>query len=282
MAENDKSARVVYSVLAIPFLVIAAGGLMVLFLMLLHQIYLFVGFVWFSIFASCCFAAGVKAYQWYEQRPKKKPIHTAADRQAKYEQARLASRRKYQASKQVQQNEVLECAPSDQYTDFKNIAFDCLYSRMPPEQCKQLNLQLLASGFHEWMMLIRQFQIIADSIDLALTSKNRDTAHSRADTVFASYQECLNQYADVLRHEDWLVVDNYIVDFNNAFATAWRINVAQGLCEKAFKLKTEKSRRKYIEQAAELIVEGLAAQDTDHQALTAFQSELSVLQKQNA
>ena len=65
---------------------------------------------------------------------------------------------------------------------FDNLVLYVLHNRLHPDEAKKMNLQLARSNFSR-SALIRNLQIIRDSIEIALTSKKRDTAESRMNTL---------------------------------------------------------------------------------------------------
>ena len=126
-------------------------------------------------------------------------------------------------------------------------------NKLPIHDVAKFNMQLMQIS-PEWAELIRCFQIIADSIHIANTSKKPDIAISRIQVIHDSLKEC---DFSIMSEEKR---DEYIAYIKQAVANAelaYRLNGAQALLDKAASLKTEKAKIKYYQQAKDLLKSGV-------------------------
>jgi len=119
-----------------------------------------------------------------------------------------------------------------------------------------MNLKLARSNFPR-SALIRNLQIIRDSIEIALTSKKKDTAQSRMDTLLERYEEIRAEQSGLVSMEVMNEISSVIQDTKYQFHTMLYLNTATGYMDKIEKLKTNKSKEKYLDQAIEALQEGL-------------------------
>lgn len=143
----------------------------------------------------------------------------------------------------------------DQKT-FDDLVLYVLHNRLHPDEAKKMNLDLAKSNFPR-SALIRNLQIIRDSIEIALTSKKRDTAESRMNTLLERYEEIKNNQFGLASAEIYNEIDRVIQKTTNEFHTKLYLNIATGHMEKAQSLKTKKSKEKYLDLAIEALKEGL-------------------------
>ena len=117
------------------------------------------------------------------------------------------------------------------------------------------------------MSLLRNIQILSESVYLATTSKKRDTAESRMDLALERYAEVSGKQANLVSSHVREQIDAFVRQAQQEFGTQMYLNVVQGHIEKAEKLKTAKSKLKYLGMAAEVIQEGLDEGKGDRDAL---------------
>ena len=75
---------------------------------------------------------------------------------------------------------------------FDDLVLYVLYNRLHPDEARKMNRRFAKLNFPK-AALIRNLQIIRDSIEIALTSKKRDTAESRMKTLLERYEEEKNE-----------------------------------------------------------------------------------------
>lgn len=161
---------------------------------------------------------------------------------------------------------------------FDELALYAVNSRMHPDEAKAINQRLQKSNFRR-AALIRNLQIVRDSIEISLSSKKRDTAESRAELVVERYQEIKREQASLVSEKVMAEIDRVVSGAQKDFHTKLYLNVANGYVEKARSLKTDKSKIKYLGLAEESLDEGIhvARGDIDRlrQALSDVQAEMS-------
>ena len=140
-----------------------------------------------------------------------------------------------------------------------------------PQSARQYLSQLMKKDPRKAMRL-RVQQVIRESLQIALTSKKRDTADSRMGVAQDRFEE-LNRSFRVPRKELQLIEQRLQSD-KKEFETVKYINQAEGLIERGSKLKTEKSRQKYLDQAKAVIKEGMSNPESDKERLRAFLDDM--------
>jgi hypothetical protein len=105
--------------------------------------------------------------------------------------------------------------------------------------------------------LIRNLQIIRESITIALTSKKRETAESGMKGVLSCYKTIEERLSHVVSPHVFEEITNRVKSAENDFHTKLYINIAAGHVAKAEKLKTKRSKEKYLELALASLDEGL-------------------------
>jgi hypothetical protein len=139
---------------------------------------------------------------------------------------------------------------------FDDLALYVLHNRLHPDEAKKVFLKFVKSDFPR-SALIRNLQIIRDSIEIALSSKKRDTAESRMNTLLERYEEIRKKQSGLVSAEVYNEIDRVIQETRNEFHTKLYLNMATGHVDKAQKLKTKKSKGKYLNLAIEALKEGL-------------------------
>jgi len=140
--------------------------------------------------------------------------------------------------------------------EFNELVLYVLHNRIPPNEARKMNIQLAKSNFPR-SALIRNLQILRDSIEIALSSKKRDTAISRMATVLERYDEITQEQAALVKPETMHEITKVVKETEKEFYTKLYQNVATAHLEKAEKLKTKKSKFKYLQMAKEALLEGL-------------------------
>lgn len=152
---------------------------------------------------------------------------------------------------------------------FEQIVLETIKQRRPPEVARSINLYLSRRDFHK-AELIRKLQIIRDSIDIALSSRKRDTAESRMTLLLALWREIEAKYSYLMSKEILKIAKEIVSEAQKQFQTALYINLARGYIEKADSLKTDKAKEKYRFLAREIILEGLSNPQSDKKELEAL------------
>lgn len=148
---------------------------------------------------------------------------------------------------------------------FDDLVLYVLHNRLHPDEAKKMNLKLARSNFPR-SALIRNLQIIRDSIEIALMSKKRDTAESRMNTLLERFEEIKKEQSGLVSTEVYNEIERVIEETRKEFQTKLFLNLAAGHMEKAESLKTRKSKEKYFDLAIEALKEGLEkglGQETD-------------------
>jgi len=139
---------------------------------------------------------------------------------------------------------------------FDNLVLYVLHNRLHPDEARKLNLKLTKSNFPK-AALIRNLQIIRDSIEIALTSKKRDTAESRMNTLLERFEQIRKEQYGLVSAEVFNEINSVIQETKNEFHTKLYLNLAKGHMDKAEKLKTTKTKGNYLDLAKEALKEGL-------------------------
>jgi uncharacterized membrane protein len=161
--------------------------------------------------------------------------------------------------------------------NFKKLALDTINVRMHPDDMRDINSYLLKRNSQK-ASLIRKLQIIKDSLDIALSSKKRDIASERMALALKLSTEMKDLEVGLLDVSTSKTINRIISDAEKQFQTNLYLNVAQGHMDKVGKLKTEKARLKYKQQAKDIIIEGLNNPNSNKDCLKEF--EIQNLSKQ--
>lgn len=149
---------------------------------------------------------------------------------------------------------------------FDELVLYTLHNRMPPDEARSINRKLAKENFPR-SALIRNLQIIQDSIEISLSSKKRATAESRAQSVEELHQKILHEYASLVSERVLTEINHTCNQALSDFNTKLFINISTGHVEKANTLKTDKSKIKYLGLAAEALEEGISLGRGDAAAL---------------
>lgn len=98
-------------------------------------------------------------------------------------------------------------------------------------------------------------EIFADSYEIALSSKNPDTAKDRFDLAVESYYQFMDMESAV---EARAAVQQAMEELVELFPIQVVANEALGLREKARKLKTTRKQLELLQRANEIVTRGLA------------------------
>lgn len=161
---------------------------------------------------------------------------------------------------------------------FEELVLYTLHNRIPPDEARRINRKLAKENFPR-SALIRNLQIIRDSIEISLSSKKRETAESRAQSVAELHQEILHEHASLVSEDVLADITAVCTEALSDFNTKLFLNIANGHIEKAGSLKTDKSKIKYLGLAAEALEEGISLGRGDSAAL---QSELANVKAKQA
>jgi hypothetical protein len=151
---------------------------------------------------------------------------------------------------------------------FDAIVIQTINDKPDPAIDKRRNAELLKSGQMDRADVLRSVQILRDGIYHALNSKNAETAKSRYDDI-ERFWLSISVKRHVLGEEALSTLSAIVLDAEKKFHTAFYINQAAGLEEKASKLKTNKARVKYLQQAVNVLQDGLSDGRGDFVAINA-------------
>lgn len=140
--------------------------------------------------------------------------------------------------------------------DFEGDALLAISRRLDQETARALNAKYSRSS-HRRVELLRFIQVFTDSVEISLSSKKADTAESRMALAKETYQK-INAYRDIMGPRLRVEVDTKYQHLEANFISALTLNVAKAHIEKARSLKTEKSRMKYLQEALDVLEEGLS------------------------
>ena len=100
----------------------------------------------------------------------------------------------------------------------------------------------------------RMLEIFTDSVKIALSSKNPETAVSRYELAVEAYHQAVSM---PLAAETRVSLNDSMASLAESFPTQVLVNEAVGLSEKAAKLKTRKNRLELLGRALSVVEEGL-------------------------
>lgn len=140
---------------------------------------------------------------------------------------------------------------------FEDLVLYVLNNRLHPDEAKTINKQLVKIHF-DWSALIRNLQIIRDSIEIALASKKRATAESRRDVLLDRFADINHSQSHLISESVFTEIEQVVNDFLKALPARLALNEAKALMDKSRTLKTEKSRKKYLGLAIESLEQGVA------------------------
>jgi len=148
-----------------------------------------------------------------------------------------------------------------------------LHTRLTPDATKPYSKLYAKTDFNRWSLL-RALQIMRDSIDIALSSKKRDTAQSRMDLAEKQYRQIRKDYSTLIPEEIMNEISETINIAKQTYKTQLFLNVSKGFIEKAGTLKTDKSKLKYLDMALETIDEGIKKKEGDLTRFSKLKDEI--------
>ncbi|NLT22567.1 MAG: hypothetical protein GXX82_05930 [Syntrophorhabdus sp.] len=153
------------------------------------------------------------------------------------------------------------------YSELQVLALKTIRYPVVTARAKAINMWL-AGKYPGWAPLIRNLQIIRDSLDIALTSKKMDIAESRMKLALDRWQESQQEYGGLLAPETADLIASVIEETHSLYHTTLYLNMAGAHLEKAQNLKTEKGRAKHRDLAKVIIQDGLDDPLSDKTKLT--------------
>jgi len=134
-------------------------------------------------------------------------------------------------------------------------------NRLPPDEARQINTRLARAG--EKAQLIRHLQILRDSTDIFSTSLKPDTAESRFELALEKYHAALRILPRFVSTDTITHIEKSFTRSAYEFQTKKFTNPASALIAKSKTLKTTSARTKRLEEARAILLQGLAAQESD-------------------
>jgi len=146
--------------------------------------------------------------------------------------------------------------------EFRALALQTIRQATPFEAARAINARL-AEEDPPKAILIRDLEIIRESIDIALASKKRDIAESRMRSVVETWKRAEAECSGLVPQDVVQAVREIVADAQRRFQTCLYVNIARGYLDKAKTLKTAKAREGHLSQAREAILEGLGMPDSN-------------------
>jgi hypothetical protein len=101
---------------------------------------------------------------------------------------------------------------------------------------------------------LRRQQILTESIEIALASKNFGTIESRRKVIKDLHEEILEYDAAILSDDQLRAIGNLIELFEREVSLMQFLNPARDLYEKSFTFKTWPARKRRLDQARNLLL----------------------------
>jgi len=156
---------------------------------------------------------------------------------------------------------------------FQELALKTIKHRTNPDAARSIKSPRTKKDFPNYA-LIRNLQIIKDSIDIALMSKKRDVADSRMNLALKLWGEIEDKYFDLLSNENKKTIKEIVSEAHRRFQTDIYLNLARAHIEKVNSLRTDKAKERYRLLAREVISEGLANPQSDKKKLEDLLSQI--------
>lgn len=138
---------------------------------------------------------------------------------------------------------------------FEADVLSTLGRRLDPETARAMNAKYSKSN-HRRAELLRFIQIFNDSVEISLNSKKPDTAESRFSLARETYQK-IKAYRDIMGPRLSWELETKFQHLEANFVSALTLNRARSYIEKAESLKTEKSKMRYLQEALDVLEDGL-------------------------
>ena len=141
--------------------------------------------------------------------------------------------------------------------DFEKLVLQVLHNDIPIKEAQAMNAGLARDSDFRKAQLIRNLQIIRDSIVLSLTSTSQDTATSRIELLKEKFEDIRKNQRSIISDSVFKEINTTVNDTLNVFNTNFYVNVANGHIEKAAGLQTDKSKIKYFSLAESMLLDGI-------------------------
>lgn len=161
---------------------------------------------------------------------------------------------------------------------FSKFVIDVLFCRIPPLEIGKITGRLYKSNFPRGA-LVRNIQIIGESISIALKSKKREVAESRIESVLACFEDIKVNQTHLISYETFETIAKTVKEAIKEANTAIYINIASGHLNKIHKLKTIKSKNKYFELAKAILDEGLNNEQSDKTKIETLLNDVLKIEK---
>ena len=125
---------------------------------------------------------------------------------------------------------------------------------MSLEDMQKMN-EMYATDFKK-QTLVRNLQILKDSMVLCLSSKNFDVAFSRFNLMNEAFENIF-EVKHLLTEDELIYIQNKFKIANGLFHTNVYINASLGSQKKGLKMKSKKGQLKYLNIAIEFLEKGL-------------------------
>lgn len=139
--------------------------------------------------------------------------------------------------------------------EFNDIVLYVFSNNIPTKEARTLNHKYAGT---EQSFLLQRLHILRDSIRISLTSKKRATAEDRYSLVLSTYAEIEHDYAHLVSAEAMAEITSQVESTTNRFYTKLCVNEAKAHLDKVEKLKTDKSKQKYLLLAQDTLQQGLS------------------------
>lgn len=133
---------------------------------------------------------------------------------------------------------------------------------------------LLARGGFRYAELLRQAEIVFESLRIARNSPNADTAQSRIELAGRLWDEAVPTLKLLLLPAFFAELDQNFEMRLRAAHTGTVLNQVKRLLEKALKLKTDRGRVKYIRHIEDLFTQALQNPLVDHGRILAMRDKI--------
>ncbi len=129
-------------------------------------------------------------------------------------------------------------------------------NQIPLEEEKKLNTKL-AQKNPRFAALIRDLQILRDSLNIGITGKNQEKAEGRLNDVLSFFKRIQKQQSGLIGKEVLGEISSAVNKLEEEFPTKLCLNSAQNHLNKAGKVKTEEGKAKYVKLARKTLIDGI-------------------------
>lgn len=158
---------------------------------------------------------------------------------------------------------------------FDKVALMVLRNELTLDEIAQLRRALERAHFGR-SALLGNLKILRESLYLCLNSKNRDVAESRMEAVNATLNEIRHDWAYLVSPFVLHEIEQEVHAAREQYSTRLYLNIAKGHTDKAHKLKTQRSKLKYLDLAKQALQEGLGNAGADTGALRQALAEVEL------